>query len=592
MEQLLPWVERELKQFRRLGTELALKYPRVAGRLGEHAGQAGAVRTGGAGDRAAHSPDGAPHGLPCDPHVDRLVQASAVLHARIAHSMDRASPLLDEALLESLFPGLLRPFPACAVFRLAADASCGSVVHAAGMDGRDYRFRLTAPASGCSLQVVSLNWRPYAGPAGEHLLSLSLAGTEMASVDASAVGAGAGRRSGCRDGNERPARLRLYVDAEPVLRAALQDALLMLARAAWVSVGDGTPKALPAVPVGAAGFDETGDHAWQVLREYQCFAERFNFLELDLAHLLRHVQPGPEQLTLHVAVPVRADSDLARTLSRVEAGNLLTGCAPAINLFPAAAAPVDVSGRASEYGLAPADPAHVIWSVDSAHLLRGRVLEVLRPPRAMRYGDSPVGTWAARRALPEEAGPPMRIAFPSAARTAGPEVTASVALTCCDRVVPGGFVDVQPQAALVGAVSRLREVDGGRALRWRLLAMLALDVRPPDLESLGLALSLQDLAASDSAQKLQSALVDVRIMPAALRVRHKHGDALIDGTQIRVTMDERALVGASVAVFAQVIDQYLSHSVHLNSFMQLVAISAESGEELMRCRPRNGNLML
>lgn len=562
MEQLLPWVERELKQFRRVGAELALKYPRVAGRLGEPVGQAGAARLGG-------------RELPRDPHVDRLIQASAVLHARIAHSMDRASPLLDEALLESLFPGLLRPFPSCAVFRLAADASRGSVLHAAGMDGRDCRFRLTAPAAGTPLQVVSLNWRPYAGPAGEHLLSLSFAGAGMGSGS-----------------NERLARLRLYVNAEPVLRAALQDSLLMHARAAWASADDGILKPLPGVPVGAAGFDEAGDHAWQVLREYQCFAERFNFLELDLAALLRHLRSGSEHVTLHVAVPGRADSELARTLSRVEASNLLTGCAPAINLFPAAAAPIDVSGLASEYGLAPAAPAHVIWSVDGVHLLRGRALEVLRSPQAMRYGGAPTGTWTARRALPEEAGPPMRISFASAAPTADAPVTGAVALTCCDKAPPGEFAAVQPQAALVGAVNRLHEVEGGRALRWRLLAMLALDARPPDLESLRLALSLQDLAASDSAQKLQSALVDVRIVPATLQVRHKHGNALIDGTEVRVSLDERALVGASVAVFVQVIDQYLSHSVHLNSFMQLVAISAESGEELMRCRPRNGNLML
>jgi type VI secretion system protein ImpG len=382
------------------------------------------------------------------------------------------------------------------------------------------------------------------------------------------------------------------VNAEPVLRAALQDALLMHVRAAWVSAGDGILKPLPGVPFGVGGFDETGDHGWQVLREYQCFAERFNFLELDLAVLLCHLQSGPEPVTLHMAVPGRADSELARTLSRVDASNLLTGCAPAINLFPAAAAPVDVSGRASEYGLAPADSAHVICSVDSVHLLRGRALEVLGSPRTVRNCDTPRGTWAARRALPEEAGPPMRISFASAARAADTVVTASVALTCCDKGVSGEFVDVQPQAALVGAVSHLHEVEGGRALRWRLLAMLALDARPPDLESLRLALSLQDLAASDSARKLQSALVDVRIVPATLPVRHKHGNALIDGTEVRVRLDERAFVGASVAVFVQVMDQYLSHSVHLNSFLQLVAISAESGEELMRCRPRNGNLML
>jgi hypothetical protein len=173
----------------------------------------------------------------------------------------------------------------------------------------------------------------------------------------------------------------------------------------------------------------------------------------------------------------------------------------------------------------------------------------------------------------------------------GAAVTASVGLTCCDRM-PAGIVAVEPEAVLVSGVSKLREVEGGKALRWRLLAMLALEARAPDLESLRMALGLQDLSGSEASAKLQDALVHVKTSRATLALRHKHGAARIDGTEVRVTFDEGALVGTSVAVFAHVIDQYLSDSIHLNTFMQLVVISAETGEELMRCRPRNGNLML
>jgi type VI secretion system protein ImpG len=190
----------------------------------------------------------------------------------------------------------------------------------------------------------------------------------------------------------------------------------------------------------------------------------------------------------------------------------------------------------------------------------------------------------------------MRMTFSLAAEgeDAGGDglATAWVDLTCCNRTVPARFVTVEPSASVVSAVSRLCEVRGGRALRRQLLALLALEARPPDLESLRLALSLQDLAGSDSARKLPAALAALDIVPVTLAMRHKHGTPRVDGTEVRVAIDERALVGTSVAVFAHVIDQCLSHSVHLNSFMQLVAISAESGEELMRCRPRNGNLML
>ncbi|WP_395407879.1 type VI secretion system baseplate subunit TssF [Pseudoduganella sp. UC29_106] len=568
MEQLLPWVERELREFRRNSSDFAGRYPRVAGQMGGNG-------------------RGAPDVMR-DPHVDRLVQAVAVLHARIAHSLDRSSPLLDEALLGSLFPGLLRPFPPGAVFQLPFDAAAGTELQALAADGRRFRFRLCAGAPGARQQVAALDWRPYAGPGQVHLLSLTI--------------------EGCIDAE----RLRLYVHAEPVLRAAFQDAVLMRASQAWVPTCRGTLEALREVPLRVAGFGEAGEQGWQVLRAWQCFPERFNFLELDLGALRWHLSPVADHVTLHLAVPIRADSALARTLARVEASNLLTGCAPAVNEFSAAAAPIDVTGRIIEYGLSPADPAHVICSIDSVHLLRGRSLSALSPPAALRFGLPPSGApaaaagWTARRALHGELGAPMRITFaaeggPSAfapgddrrGAAAGSEaVTASVGLTCCDRVVPAGIVAVEPQGALVSAVSKLREVEGGKSLRWRLLAMLALEARPPDLESLRLALLLQDLSGSEAADKLQEALVDVKTARATLALRHKHGTARIDGTEVRVTLDERALVGTSVAVFAHVIDQYLSHSVHLNTFMQLVVISAETGEELMRCRPRNGNLML
>lgn len=686
MEQLFPWVERELREFRRNSVDFSERYPRVAGRMG---GVAPAARD-----------------VLRDPHVDRLVQAVAVLHARIAHSLDRSSPLLDEALLGSLFPGLLRPFPSGAVFRLPCDAAAGTELVARASDGRCYRFRLCADAAGAGLQATKLHWRPYAGPGQVHLLSLTL------------------------DGRADATRLRLYVNAEPVLRAALQDALLMRASQAWVSATADAFVPLAEVPLRVAGFGEMGEHGWQVLRAWQCFPERFNFLELDLQVLKRHTAPGAETVTLHLAVPIRADSSLARTLGRVEASNLLTGCAPAANQFPAAAAPIDVTGRTMEYGLSPTDPSHVICSIDSVYLLRGRALSQLSPPTALRFvlpsdGASAAGGaaethWTARRALPGEPGAPMRITFaaasgPSAfepegglraghaqpsgaardsaardggakaavnspahiaaragdAKAAGGEtayrgarvgevdvaggessdrgtrvgevevaggesadctarvvgmeavakrmdagghglasgaastdradrapaagggaVTASVELTCCDREVPARIVAVEPHGTLVSAVSRLREVEGGTALRWRLLAMLALEARPPDLESLRMALGLQDLSGSEAAGTLRDALVDVQTARAALSLRHKHGAARIDGTEVRVTLDERALVGTSVAVFAHVIDQYLSHSVHLNTFMQLVVISAETGGELMRCGPRNGNLML
>ena len=45
-------------------------------------------------------------------------------------------------------------------------------------------------------------------------------------------------------------------------------------------------------------------------------------------------------------------------------------------------------------------------------------------------------------------------------------------------------------------------------------------------------------------------------------------------------------------LFAQVIDQFFALYVQMNSFIELVILSHQSGEELFRCKPRSGSMAL
>ncbi len=64
------------------------------------------------------------------------------------------------------------------------------------------------------------------------------------------------------------------------------------------------------------------------------------------------------------------------------------------------------------------------------------------------------------------------------------------------------------------------------------------------------------------------------------------------GSEVRLTIDEDAFVGAGLHLFAQVVDQFFGMLVHINSFVELVILSQQSGKELMRCSPRSGTLKL
>jgi type VI secretion system protein ImpG len=94
MKDLLPHYEAELALLRRLCRGFAERYPAIAGGLMM------------AGDGCK------------DPHVERLIQASALLAARISKRLDDDYALFTESLLEMLYPHYLRSFPSCAIVQL------------------------------------------------------------------------------------------------------------------------------------------------------------------------------------------------------------------------------------------------------------------------------------------------------------------------------------------------------------------------------------------------------------------------------------------------------------------------------------------
>ena len=71
-------------------------------------------------------------------------------------------------------------------------------------------------------------------------------------------------------------------------------------------------------------------------------------------------------------------------------------------------------------------------------------------------------------------------------------------------------------------------------------------------------------------------------------MRHPRGASLVHGVEVRLTLDEDAFVGVGMHLFVQVIDHFFGLYVQLNSFVELVVLSRQSGEELIRCKPRNG----
>jgi len=612
MDQMLPYYESELAFLRRDLRDFAERYPRIAGRL-------------------------LISGEVCeDPHTERMIEAFALLNARIARRLDDDYPEFTEALFEVLYPHYLRPFPSCSIARMdfggaERQAGLGVIARGTQLNTRPVRgaactFRTVYPVTVAPLAMTRAAFAAVIdAPEAVRLpanASAAISLTLSCTAEQGAIG-----QLGL------PA-LRVFLDGEPSFCAALRDALFMRSAAAWVEADqDGRWHALPAIPVQPAGFDEDealidfparSHAAYRLLTEYFCFPEKFNFVDIDLAALAAHAPPGARTLTLHLALGgLRADSNLVRMLGTLSTNNVLLGCTPVINLFRQRGEPIRVTHATASYPvLADARRAfgYEVYAVESLSLTRqtpqGETLVQFRPFYALKHAQTPEDAshyYAIRRdeALAERSpGFETQVAIvdidfdPAEIETD----TINLDLTCTNRDLPSQLSYGQPGGDLfleggssVRQISFLRKPTAtyrfarGRGAHWRLISHLALNhlsLADGGVDAFREMLALYDLPRSPSTQRQIGGVKAIVQRPATAWLAGNPYTCLVRGVEVRLSIDEEAFVGSGIHAFAQVVERFLALYVHANSFTRLVIVSGKTGEEVFACQPRSGDSSL
>lgn len=606
MEDLLPYYERELVLLRQYGREFAERFPKVAAQL----------RMQGDG---------------CDdPQVERLVQSVALLAARVSKRLDDDYPIFTESLLEVLFPHYLRPFPSCAIARAERATQQGAEWHviprgtemeSVPVQGVRCKFRT---AYDLAIGPVRLDAASFgsmiAAPADVHLPAAANAVLRMTFEVSNMTSVAA-----------RP--LRIFMDGEPSFCAALRDMLFMRSVAAYVEADDGRWSALPRIPVEGLGFAEEdalipfgsrSQPAYRLLTEYFAFPEKFNFFQLDLAVLSPLLSADCERFTLHLVLAgVRPDSHAARILHSLSSDNLLLGCTPVINLFARHAEPIAVTQRASDYAVV-ADANHAsayeIYSIDSVTMQRvsGKTATAIefRPFYSLRHGEGDVHRghyWLMRHdeiLATTSPGYEKRLTLVDAdlEPLALEKNTLSLELSCTNRELPVQLRDGLDLGGLAlphgaGGITvrfarrptRPCRFAFSSGLQWRLISHLALNhhaLAPEGLAAFREMLTLYDVQQSAISQRQIGGVVGLEHVATTVWLRHPRGATLVHGTQVRMTLDEDAFVGSGMHLFVEVIDYFLGMYVQVNSFIELVVLSKQSGKELVRCKPRSGQACL
>jgi len=339
----LSYVERELRHLRETCAEFAVDYQKIAGRLGLEQFEC------------------------ADPYVERLLEGTAFLAARVQFKLDAEFPRFTQHLLETVYPDYLAPTPSMAVIQFNPRLDEGSLLQGfclprqtilRSLLGRDEQtvceYRTAHEVVLWPVQIVAAQYH-----------SQDLSTLALDPVQGQPVKAAVRLRLRCTLDSATWAKLpvnaiQLYLRGAGTQPLRLYEQLIGHTVAVLVRPTIkpfGSSQLLPASTVRRLGFEQ--DQAllpasprtfegYRLLREYFTFPERFLFCELaDLNPALRRCN----QTEVDILILLRQlDLELERGITPA---NFALFCTPAINLFPKRADRILVSDRFSEYHVVP-----------------------------------------------------------------------------------------------------------------------------------------------------------------------------------------------------------------------------------------------
>jgi len=605
-DELLHYYERELTYIRKLALEFADKYPEVAGRLQLEA-----------------------TGTP-DPHVERLIEAFAMLTARVHMRLDDDFSEITDALLGIVYPHYLCPIPSTGIVALHSDPDATppdglpvprhSVLYARPVGGVRCRFRTAYDVELWPIEVASAE-----------LVSAAALGQPVPDDVRSALRIRLRALGGHAFADLGFEQLRFFVDAQPGTAHRLYELLLRDPRGLLVQAEPGKPgQLLPASAVRPVGFArdegllEYGDESflgYRLLQEYFAYPEKFLFVELGGLDALRLHRDGTD-LDLSVLLSESpAELDL-----RVTGEMLRLGCTPAVNLFEMNVDPIRVTHTAVEHPVVPdvrnpnAYEVYAIQSAVSVDRASGRTTR-FEPIYTVRHGaqaGSGGAYWhAARRESlrRDDAGSNVFISLVDEKWNplAPPSDVLTLEALCTNRDLPArlafgdprGDFEIQGSPAVTRVVSLRNPSEPlrapvGRSSRWRIISHLALNHLSLQgdgqdgaaLDALREILKLYDFADSPVTRQRIAGLIGLRTRRIVRRTGIGGHAGFARGTEVELVFDPALYTGTGVFLFASVLEAFLGLYAATNSFTETVARTRGREGVLKRWAPRAGEKRL
>lgn len=590
MDELLPHYNRELEFLRRQAGEFAAAFPKVAGRL----------------RLSAETAD--------DPHVERMIEAVALLNARIRLKLEDEFPEIVEAVLNALYPHYLAPTPSMGVVQMRAAPDLAepyriprsAMIETEPVGGETCRFRTASQVDiwPVAVAAASLSGRPFRAPAAPMVAGA----TAVLQLKLKCTGP---------DGTFaalQPDNLRFFLpgpfNRSLPLHGLITGRLLGVA----VATGPEDPDAvfLPPGAVSPCGFEADEAllpwparslPAYRWLTEYFSFPDRFLFFQVS-GLTARAVKGAGAEMDLYLYLS-ETDRDLERS---VDATSFALGATPVVNLFPQTADPFRLSGSQLEYRVVPDSrrpEAMEIFSISSVEAVSpdGRSSRKFLPFFGLDHGGPEEARYwyAARRpsAVARDRGSELFLSLVDrAANPAAPaQWIATVETLCMNRDLPARlpFGGGHPRLALSEPASQVREVIAltaftptrrrppGQARLWRLLSHLnmnhlSISGAEDGAVALREVLRLYDVADAAETRAVIDSVLKLQSRRGIARVQTPQGAAVVHGTEVDLTLDGQGFPQGGALLFAALVERMLGLYAALNAYTRLtVQLEGRSG---------------
>lgn len=615
---LLKHYESELTYLREMGAEFANSYPKIASRLGMDGVEV------------------------LDPYVERLLEGSAFLSARVQLELEMQYPAFTSHLLEIVYPHYLAPTPSMMVAQLAPDMENANLVNGAVLPRHtQLRSRLSESAQSACVFRTSTD-----------LTLWPIEITEAEYID----GRGALVAAGVTHGKEARAAIRLRLKrhgGEPIAELALDRLSIFLGgqgprgwqlhqllctqttglvarstdrRADWTMSLDGTiaPKGFSEtealLPTPRQAFD-----GYRLLQEYFAMPERFHFVDMTglSAGFARTVDDAMD-------VYILLRDGLPQIESNVTPDAFALNCVPAINLFEKRCDRVQVTTQNVEHhvvadrtsgqdyeihsllnvtGIAPDGEDDIdfrpFYSADDFSPAGDGHLTYYTQKRKMRQRTEKERLKGARTSyLGSETylGLVDNNEAPYNPEMTQLAVRAMVTNRDLPMLLPTGQTDLfylpdgGPVAAITTPVNPTRPrptlAQGDAA--WRLISHLSLNyLSIADADNGDGAAALRELVGlyapkGDRATNMQlEGIISVSSRPIVRRISDGVLSTAVRGLEITLELDESFFEGTSVYLLGSVLERFFRKYVTINSFTETVLKTQQNGE-IARWRPETG----